>query len=295
MKHQTIKPNKPVVLKWIFSFIVGFCISQAGGWTSASAMNITTHPLSAGYTTSQLDFTENSWEWPTLDSGSYNTGHYESMYIQSTTARVNNVPCSGDTMNLSSFDNPQVFTTPFSWTSFFGNTEMRYYDFCVTTHIDSLPFTMAWNNISVSATGEIVVLSNPIAPEPELSANSCNPFSSSIATAFFNTDFSISQCFSYLFSPSDEVLSQFSALTLQNSAPFSYLYDIDDIFSELFSNSGNREMNLSVTTNIGEIVFLSRARIEAVPYAGFIKTILGYLFYVVTALGLYRLLLKSHD
>lgn len=101
---------------------------------------------------------------------------------------------------------------------------------------------------------------------------------------------------SWMFTVPDSTLQSFSALTLENSLPFSYLYDVGNLYDELFANSGSMEYAVSANTGaFGEIDFISASQISAVPFASTIKTILGYLMYFFTAMTLYRMLLRSHS
>jgi hypothetical protein len=100
----------------------------------------------------------------------------------------------------------------------------------------------------------------------------------------------------WAFIPSPLVLRQFGSLTLANSLPFSYIYDMGSVYNELFANGGTQEYSVGVDDGIfGHISFISASQINAVPYASTIKTILGYLLYFFTAVTLYRIVLKVHD
>jgi len=106
----------------------------------------------------------------------------------------------------------------------------------------------------------------------------------------------IQNAFTWAFIPSDTSLMQFSSLTLENSIPFSYLYDIGTIFNELYANGGSSSYSVSADTGVlGTITFISPTLISNVPFASTIKTILGYILYFLTAMTLYRLLLRSHS
>jgi len=125
--------------------------------------------------------------------------------------------------------------------------------------------------------------------------SSCNPFSTNFSNAFLNPTFSVGTClngiFSYLFVPSSSTLSQFSNLSLATKFPFSYAYDVGALYNELFANSGSSEINLSVTTGIGTITFLTADMIEVIPYTSTIKTILSALLYFFTAMTIYKSIL----
>jgi len=100
----------------------------------------------------------------------------------------------------------------------------------------------------------------------------------------------------WAFIPTPASLSQFSDLTLEDKFPFSYLYDMSDVFSELFANTGSMSYSVSVNTgSLGTISLISASQINAVPYASTIKTLLGYILYVMTAMTLYHMLLRTHS
>jgi len=98
------------------------------------------------------------------------------------------------------------------------------------------------------------------------------------------------------FYPSPESLSQFQTLTLSNSVPFSYVYDMGNLYYELLDTESTQSMTVGVTTPIGSITFISADMISAIPLAGTIKNILGWLIYMFTAFYIYRLILvRTHS
>jgi len=102
----------------------------------------------------------------------------------------------------------------------------------------------------------------------------------------------------WAFIPTPASLNQFSALTLENSLPFSYLYDIGNIYDELFGVCVTGCQSITVTsgtTAMGSVTFISASMLSSVPFASTLKTILGYLMYFFTAILIYRILIKSHS
>jgi hypothetical protein len=89
---------------------------------------------------------------------------------------------------------------------------------------------------------------------------------------------------------------------METRLPFSYAYDMVSVGSELF-NASSSTSTLGISANIKNpagsgttsLVFISASMIEAVPYTGFIKTILGYLIWIMFALFVYRQILKIHN
>lgn len=98
-----------------------------------------------------------------------------------------------------------------------------------------------------------------------------------------------------LFYPEPSAVERFKSLTLRNSAPFSYVYDVENLWNKLFAGGGSMEYAVSADTPLGEFDFISASQIEAVPYASTIKTILGYLLYLFTAYTVYRRVLSVHN
>jgi len=102
--------------------------------------------------------------------------------------------------------------------------------------------------------------------------------------------------FVWLFYPDAQTVDKFQSLTLANSFPFSYAYEVDDLRNELFNASSTATTTVSVTVpNFGTITFLSKSMMAAVPFASTVKTILGFILYLLAAEYIYYRLLKSHD
>lgn len=99
---------------------------------------------------------------------------------------------------------------------------------------------------------------------------------------------------SWTFGVSDSTLQSFNNLTLRNSLPFSYIYDLGNIYEELFSN-GESDLDITITTGIGDITLISATQISNIPMANTIRTILGYLIYFFTIMTIYYRVIKVHD
>jgi len=127
----------------------------------------------------------------------------------------------------------------------------------------------------------------------------------STSCATFDAVCWIKQGFNWLFAISPATLNQYASLVsisspgssvLATKFPFSYIYDIGVLYNELFSNTGSMSyLVVAHTGALGDISLISASQISAVPYAGTIKTILGYIIYLFTAFTLYRMLLKIHS
>lgn len=94
----------------------------------------------------------------------------------------------------------------------------------------------------------------------------------------------------WAFVPSQETLNQFASLTLENSAPFSYLYDIQNVWDELLNTAQTQTLDLEVTTGIGNITFISEDMLNDIPMSATVRTILGYLLWLMTAFTIFRII-----
>jgi len=100
----------------------------------------------------------------------------------------------------------------------------------------------------------------------------------------------INNSFLYLFYPSNETLDRFASLKdeLQQRSPFVYVYQIPQFMDLMFESAQTSTLNISATTSIGSITFLSKPQLEAIPLTATIRTIIGYLLWVMLAFMLYR-------
>lgn len=108
--------------------------------------------------------------------------------------------------------------------------------------------------------------------------------------------------FVWLFYPDGDTVTKFQSLTLENSFPFSYAYEITTLRDELFNASSTATTTVSVgihnafgRSGTTTITFLSKSMMSNIPFASTIKTILGFLLYLLAAEYIYYRLLKSHD
>lgn len=101
--------------------------------------------------------------------------------------------------------------------------------------------------------------------------------------------------FVWLFYPNQNSVDQFSNLSLENKFPFSYAYDIETLRGELFPTATSTFAISVPFGNFGTTTLLSTTQIEAVPYASTIKTILGYILWILFAEMCYQQILKSHN
>jgi len=104
----------------------------------------------------------------------------------------------------------------------------------------------------------------------------------------------IENAISWSFSISQETLNKFGDLTLANSVPFSYLYDMGDLYNELFDQEAEA-IDFSIPFGNGEITLLSTEKLEAIPFQPLVRTILGAIMIFLTTMFLYRQVIGIHD
>jgi len=98
----------------------------------------------------------------------------------------------------------------------------------------------------------------------------------------------------WLFLPSQTTLARFGTLTLENSFPFSYIYDMGVLYDDAFNQSAS-SFDITIPFGSGTITLLSTAKLNAVPFQGLVRTILGAICLFFTAMFIYRKIIKVHD
>jgi len=94
--------------------------------------------------------------------------------------------------------------------------------------------------------------------------------------------------FIFLFSPKEGIAERFKELKIEERSPFIYIYQIGTLRNEMFGATPSGITSIAVTVpNFGEITFLSKTMIDNVPYASTIKSILGFLIYIMMAEYIY--------
>ena len=99
----------------------------------------------------------------------------------------------------------------------------------------------------------------------------------------------ITNSFAYLFIPSNESLDRFNSLSseLENRSPFVYVYQVPAYWNTLYNTADSQSLTISASTSIGNFTFLSASLIEAVPYSSTLRTLIGYLLWVMLAFTVY--------
>lgn len=94
------------------------------------------------------------------------------------------------------------------------------------------------------------------------------------------------------FVPSDETLEKLRNLTLRNSFPFSYIYDMGNLYDNLF-NQEVKSFDISIAFgSFGNLTLLSTEKLQAISFQPLIRTILGALLYFGTTMLVYRRILS---
>lgn len=117
---------------------------------------------------------------------------------------------------------------------------------------------------------------------------------------------SITGCFKnagiWLFYPAKSSTEQFKSLTseLSSRSPFAYVYAVPELFNELFNAESTASTTISVTIYDGKpneytFVFLSAGLLNAVPYSATIRTILGWILWLMLIQAFYYQVIRVHD
>jgi len=125
--------------------------------------------------------------------------------------------------------------------------------------------------------------------------------SSSCAISFAGT-FDLPQCLGYLIVPttgSSSPLGNIQSLSLANSFPFAYVYQLGAVRTALFnaSSTGTTSVSINIPWAGGHVpfTFISASMIEALPYATEIKTLITALLWFLLAEVVYYKVIRSHD
>jgi len=99
----------------------------------------------------------------------------------------------------------------------------------------------------------------------------------------------IINAFAFLFQPSSASLTQFASLKdeMEGRSPFVYVYQLPSLFGSMFSTTQTQALSVGATTSIGYISFISEAQLDAIPLSATVRTIVGYLLWILLAIALY--------
>lgn len=101
----------------------------------------------------------------------------------------------------------------------------------------------------------------------------------------------ISNALAYLFVPSDSTIDGYTQLNneLATKFPFAYAYDFSSTINTLYTTTASQSGTLTVPFGtFGNITLISSAQLSAVPFASFIKSLLGYALWIMFMIAMYR-------
>jgi len=92
----------------------------------------------------------------------------------------------------------------------------------------------------------------------------------------------------WFFGISDSTLEQFASLTLENSFPFSYIYDVPVLFSDLVSSSPASVPSVVIPIGSESFTLFSSTSFSSSPVASTIRTFLTYAIWFLFVYAVYR-------
>lgn len=129
-----------------------------------------------------------------------------------------------------------------------------------------------------------------------------NGASSSDCQISFAGTFDFGKCLTYLVFPQNYVFDSYRTLPdeLAKRFPFIYLAQAVQVKNDLLSAPQTATSTVGVSIpwfghTTKQLTFISKALIEGVPFVGTIKTILGWILWILLAEAVYLRVIKSHD
>lgn len=107
----------------------------------------------------------------------------------------------------------------------------------------------------------------------------------------------ISNSIRFLFYPSSASVDTFmeSYTQLQTKLPFVYAYQASGLLSGMFTGTAGVIPTISVTTDIGEIVFITQSQVAALPFVSLMRSLIAAGLWIMLFVILYRKTLTIHD
>jgi len=107
----------------------------------------------------------------------------------------------------------------------------------------------------------------------------------------------------WLFYPGADTVEQFKSLStdLAGKFPFAYAYGVNTLRQELWNSTQTSTTTIALAVKLipghatSSIELLSATKLSAVPYAGLIKTILGWILWLFAIEFIYYRVIRSHD
>lgn len=196
------------------------------------------------------------------------------------------------TFDYLAIPNPSGSTTPVTATTLFKAeltlVDTNYYDPFGTNGLNSSLYRTVLDTEEVSLTELTHTLDTPrgLAEYPEFDC-SWTSLSGCIKNAGI-----------WLAYPSTENVDRFKSLSedMKGRFPFAYAYGMNTLRTELFASTQTATSTIGVTVNnFGTIEFLSKEKMEAVPYASTVRTILAWLLWLLAVEYIYYRVIRSHD
>lgn len=110
----------------------------------------------------------------------------------------------------------------------------------------------------------------------------------------------ITNSLAYLFYPSTDSVDLLTAQYeyLQTKIPFVYAYQAGDMISSMYTGTASVVPELTVTTGLGDITFISQEMIETSPLASMVpvvRTLIAYGLWLMLFVAMYRKTITVHD
>jgi len=159
------------------------------------------------------------------------------------------------------------------------------------TGIKAFPLAYAYVTIETDAFGDIATATPEFYDAVEQQSREYQPCS------ITEVGGCIANAFIYTFMPSDNALEQFASLRTDagTRAPFIYITQIPELWGQLYGTASSASLTVSATTSIGQITFISKSQLEAIPLSSMIRDIIGGLLWVMLAFTLYHRGLRLFD
>jgi len=107
----------------------------------------------------------------------------------------------------------------------------------------------------------------------------------------------ISNSIRFLFYPSSASVDTFmeSYTQLQTKLPFVYVYQASGLLTGMFTGTAGEIPTISVTTGIGDIVFINQTQVAALPFVTLMRSLIAAGLWIMLFVILYRKTLTIHD
>jgi len=185
----------------------------------------------------------------------------------------------------------QAFIAPFSLNVSLDQYDLNYYDPFGLNGLDTSLYVMNLDATSTIVTTSSYGIQDYTTPRglQEYPEYECSI--SSITGCLKNAGI-------WLFYPSPDSIEQFKSLpeALSGKFPFAYAFQINTLRQELVSASSTASSTIGVNVpGFGEITFISEDMVASVPFTGTVRTILGWILWLLAIEYVYYRVIRSHD